>query len=67
MTNRAEFGDIVRNLLREIDQLDVDVRTGVTATATNRADGKPDAVIIATGSFPIGRRFRARKDPASPM
>ncbi len=33
VTTRAEFGDIVRNLLHEIEQLSVDVRTGVTATA----------------------------------
>ena len=37
VTNRAEFGDIVRNLLHEIEQLDVDVRTGVAATRRDRA------------------------------
>jgi mycofactocin system FadH/OYE family oxidoreductase 2 len=52
VTNRAEFGDIVRNLLHEIDQLDVDVRTGVAATAETVRAERPDAVIVATGSTP---------------
>jgi 2,4-dienoyl-CoA reductase (NADPH2) len=52
VTNRAEFGDIVRNLLHEIGQLDVDVRTGVAATAKTVRDERPDAVIVATGSTP---------------
>jgi 2,4-dienoyl-CoA reductase (NADPH2) len=50
--NRTEFGDIVRNLLREITELDVEVRTGVTATAETVRNEKPDAVIVATGSTP---------------
>ncbi len=68
VTNRAEFGDIVRNLLHEIDQLDVDVRTGVTATARNRADRKgrtPSSSL--PGPFRIGQRFQARKGQGSPM
>ena len=52
VTNRAEFGDIVRNLLHEIDQLDVEVRTGVIATAETVLAERPDAVIIAAGSTP---------------
>jgi mycofactocin system FadH/OYE family oxidoreductase 2 len=52
VTNRAEFGDIVRNLVREIGQSDVDVRTGVTATAESVLAETPDAVIVATGSTP---------------
>jgi 2,4-dienoyl-CoA reductase (NADPH2) len=52
VTNRAEFGDIVRNLLHEIEQLDVDVRTGVAATAEAVRAERPDAVIVATGSTP---------------
>ena len=52
VTNRAEFGDIVRNLLHEIEQLDVDVQTNVTATADSVLAAKPDAVIVATGSSP---------------
>ncbi len=52
VTNRAEFGDIVRNLLHEIEQLDVEVQTNVTATAETVLAAKPDAVIVATGSSP---------------
>ena len=50
VTNRAEFGDIVRNLVHEADQLDVDMRTGVAATAEAVRAENPDAVILATGS-----------------
>jgi 2,4-dienoyl-CoA reductase (NADPH2) len=52
VANRAEFGDIVRNLLHEIEQLGVEVKTGVTATAESLLADKPEAVIVATGSVP---------------
>ena len=61
VTNRAEFGDIVRNLLHEIEQLDVEVRTGVIATAETVLAERPDAVIIATGSIPDGATIGAWK------
>ncbi len=52
VSNRAEFGDIVRNLLYEIEQLQIEVRTGVAATPEIVRADKPDAVVIATGSRP---------------
>jgi len=52
VTNRTEFGDIVRNLLHEIGHLDIDVRTGTAATAERIQAETPDAVIVATGSAP---------------
>ncbi len=52
VTNRAEFGDIVRNLLHEIDQLGVDLRTGAAATAQTVLAERPDAIVVATGSAP---------------
>ena len=52
VTNRTEFGDIVRSLMHEAAQLDVEVRTGTTATVEAIRAEKPDAVIIATGSTP---------------
>ncbi len=52
VTNRAEFGDIVRNLLHEIDQLGVEVQTGVAASVESVRGERPDAVIVATGSTP---------------
>jgi 2,4-dienoyl-CoA reductase (NADPH2) len=63
VTNRAEFGDIVRNLLHEIDQLDVEVRTGVIATAETVLAEMPDAVIIATGSIPDGATIPGAEGP----
>ena len=52
VTNRAEFGDLVRNLLHEIEQLKVEVKTNVTATPESVLAARPDAVIVATGSVP---------------
>lgn len=52
VANRSEFGDIVRNLLNELENLDVDVRTGVNATAQSVLAERPDAVVVATGSVP---------------
>ncbi|MDG4585727.1 MAG: mycofactocin system FadH/OYE family oxidoreductase 2 [Candidatus Competibacter sp.] len=52
VAGRAEFGDIVRNLLHEIEQLGVEVRTETTATLDSVLAAKPDAVIVATGSVP---------------
>jgi 2,4-dienoyl-CoA reductase (NADPH2) len=51
VATRAEFGDIVRNLLHELEQLEVEVRIGVDATAETVLAEKPDAVVIATGSL----------------
>jgi 2,4-dienoyl-CoA reductase (NADPH2) len=52
VSTRAEFGDLVRNLLHELGRLDVDVRTGEAATAESVRADHPDAVIVATGSAP---------------
>ena len=52
VANRAEFGDIVRNLLHEVEQLGIEVQTGVTATAESVLAAKPEAVIVATGAVP---------------
>lgn len=52
VTNRAEYGDIVRNLLHEISQVDVEVKTGMAVTPEMVAAERPDAVIVATGSVP---------------
>jgi NADPH-dependent 2,4-dienoyl-CoA reductase/sulfur reductase-like enzyme len=52
VAGRAEFGDIVRNLLHEVEQLGVEVKTGTTATMDSVLAAKPEAVIVATGSVP---------------
>src|SRR5260370_4847468 len=48
--NRAEFGDVSRNLQREIYEAGVQVQSGVEVTAEMVERDQPDAVIIATGS-----------------
>ncbi len=63
VTNRAEFGDIVRNLLHELSQLDVDVRTGITATSALVLAEQPEAVVIATGSTPNRAAFPGADGP----
>lgn len=63
VTNRAEFGDLVRNLLHELHQLDVTVRTGVAADADVILAEQPDAVVIATGSRPDHSAFPGADGP----
>jgi 2,4-dienoyl-CoA reductase (NADPH2) len=49
---RAEFGDLVRNLVRELASFGVDVTTGVDADADAVESLGPDTVVAATGSLP---------------
>ncbi len=51
--NRAEFLDVVRNLLAECQRYGVDVRTGAAATAESLLAEAPDAVVLATGARPL--------------
>ena len=50
---RAEFLDVVRNLLAECVRYGVDVRTGAEATADSLRAEAPDAVVLATGARPL--------------
>ncbi|HZU67390.1 MAG TPA: mycofactocin system FadH/OYE family oxidoreductase 2 [Ktedonobacteraceae bacterium] len=50
--SRVEFGDASRNLQREIQEAGVEVNLGVEVTAEMIEREHPDAVIIATGSYP---------------
>ncbi len=63
VTNRAEFGDLVRNLLHELHHLEVTVHTGVAADAELVLAGQPDAVVIATGSTPDHSAFPGADGP----
>jgi len=49
---RAEFGEVIRNLLHELRTTAVDVRLGCEATPEIIRQERPDAVIVATGSLP---------------
>ena len=49
---RAEFGDLVRNLLGELRREGVEVATGVTADLGQVGGFAADVVIVATGSRP---------------
>jgi 2,4-dienoyl-CoA reductase (NADPH2) len=51
--NRAEFGDIVRNLVHACLVAGVDVRYGVDADASTVLAESPDAVVVATGAAPL--------------
>jgi mycofactocin system FadH/OYE family oxidoreductase 2 len=50
--NRAEFGDLVRNLLADCRRLAVPVRCGVAVDPDLVARETPDVVVVATGSRP---------------
>jgi mycofactocin system FadH/OYE family oxidoreductase 2 len=49
---REEFGDIVRNLSRQLKREKVTIKLGVEASADMILAEAPDVVIIATGSTP---------------
>jgi mycofactocin system FadH/OYE family oxidoreductase 2 len=50
--NRAEFGDLVRNLLHELVSLPIEVRLGVEVTPELVNAQAPEAVVVATGALP---------------
>ena len=50
---RAEFGNVVRDLLGECRVAGVDVRTGVGVDAAFVDREAPDAVVLATGAWPV--------------
>src|SRR4051794_15165549 len=62
--SRAEFGDIVRNLVHACQTAGVDVRCGVAADAATVLGERPDAVVVATGAEPA-RPYWAPSDAAT--
>jgi len=56
--SRAEFGDIVRNLVRACRQAGVDVRCDTAADRAMVLAERPDVVVVATGAEP-GRPYWA--------
>ncbi len=50
--SRQEFGGVVRYLTYQMEKLRVDVRLKTAATAEMVLAGRPDAVVVATGSVP---------------
>jgi mycofactocin system FadH/OYE family oxidoreductase 2 len=50
--SRAEFGDIVRNQVRDCRRLGVEVRLGVSADVGMVLAERPAAVVVATGAEP---------------
>jgi 2,4-dienoyl-CoA reductase (NADPH2) len=64
---RAEFGDLVRNLVRELAALDVEVITSVDADADTIEALGPDAVVAATGSLPSFPWWAGDRPDGSPQ
>jgi 2,4-dienoyl-CoA reductase (NADPH2) len=64
---RAEFGDLVRNLLSELRALGVEVTQGVDATVELVASFSPDAVVVATGSTPASPWWGADVPDGAPQ
>jgi mycofactocin system FadH/OYE family oxidoreductase 2 len=52
VSNRAEFGDVVRNLKNQLRGTSVKIKLGVKGTAETILAERPDVVILATGSEP---------------
>jgi mycofactocin system FadH/OYE family oxidoreductase 2 len=55
--SRAEFLDVVRNLLAECQRYGVDIKTGAEASAEALRAEAPDAVVLATGAKPQPPRW----------
>ena len=53
LPGRAEFGELVGFLVRQVGKLRVDVHLGHTATLADIERQAPDAVVVATGSTPL--------------
>jgi mycofactocin system FadH/OYE family oxidoreductase 2 len=62
--NRAEFGDMIRNQLRELAELEVKVLFGHEVDLDEVRTVRPDVVVIATGSAPT-RPYWCQPDDAS--
>jgi 2,4-dienoyl-CoA reductase (NADPH2) len=60
--NRAEFGDLVRNLESEARRLGVRIETGIAMSADSVLERGADEVVVATGSTPA-RPWWAPEDP----
>lgn len=61
--NRAEFGDLVRNLMHELAALPVEVRLGVEVTPELVMAKAPEAVVVATGALPARPAIRGADGP----
>ncbi|MCP4752866.1 MAG: mycofactocin system FadH/OYE family oxidoreductase 2 [Proteobacteria bacterium] len=59
---RQEITGVTRWLSSQVDNLEIDIRLGVEATAQTILDEKPDAVVIATGSLPREKPFPGNYD-----
>ncbi len=50
---RENMGEVIRYLIRQLDQLEVPIITGTEVTVSGMVKENPDAVIVATGSEPL--------------
>jgi 2,4-dienoyl-CoA reductase-like NADH-dependent reductase (Old Yellow Enzyme family)/thioredoxin reductase len=62
LPGRAEFGGLVTNLLRELENAGVSIRTGTRVDRALIATEAPDAVIAATGAKPYWPQFAREGD-----
>ena len=63
--SRAEFGDLIRNLLQACRRADVGIRLGAEMDIQKIADERPDAIIVATGSSPALPYWAPADPPAA--
>ena len=63
---RAEFGDLIRNLVAELRGNGVEVRTCQEADADLVVSLLPDVVVIATGSLPAAPWWAGERPEGSP-
>lgn len=60
---RKAMRGVIRYLKHKIDQSAIHVETGVTVTPQMLLDQAPDAVVVATGSVPVGNPYPGNYGP----
>jgi len=62
---RSAMQGVIRHLAHMLDELELAIQTGVTATAELILEQAPDAVVVATGSIPVANPFPGEYGPPS--
>ena len=62
LPDRAEFGGLVTNLVREIERVGVEVRIATPVTRGLVEELRPEAIVVATGARPFIPELEGKED-----
>jgi mycofactocin system FadH/OYE family oxidoreductase 2 len=57
VSSRKEFEGVTRYLMKQLEKLNVDIKTNMEATIDTTLAENPDCVVVATGSVPLRTGF----------